>query len=94
MTRLGQRQGGSFTFTKGCWEVEFLVRELADLREMLVGMKRTVTGQGLEDKGGETGDREGGLKEQKGEGLLSPDNSLAEESGNGKKTTERSSNVY
>ena len=30
---------GSFTFTcKGCKRVEFLVRELVELREMLVGM--------------------------------------------------------
>ena len=64
--------GGSFTFT--CKRVEFLVRELAELREMLVGMKRTVTGHGLEQKGGETGDREVGLEEQeKGEGFLAPD---------------------
>ena len=66
VTQLGQRQGGgSFTFTcKGCKRGEFLVRELAELREMLVGMKRTVTGHGLEEKGGETGDREVGLEEQ------------------------------
>ena len=71
VTQLGQKQGGggSFTFTcKGCKRVEFLVRELAELREMLVGMKRTVTGHGLEEKEGETGDREVGLEEQeKGE---------------------------
>ena len=76
VTQLGQRQGGgSFTFTcKGCKRVEFLVRELAELRGMLVGMKRTVTGHGLEEKGGETGDREVGLEEQeKGEGFLAPD---------------------
>ena len=76
VTQLGQIQGGgSFTFTcKGCKRVEFLVRELAELREMLVGMKRTVTGHGLEEKGGETGDREVGLEEQeKGEGFLAPD---------------------
>ena len=55
----------SFTFTcKGRKRVEFLVRELAELREMLVGMKRTVTGHGLEEKGGETGDREVELEEQ------------------------------
>ena len=54
--------------------MEFLVRELAELREMLVGTKRTVTGHGLEEKGGETGDREAGLEEQeKGEGFLAPD---------------------
>ena len=67
--------GGSLTFTcKGCKRVEFLVRELAEFREMLVGMQRTVTGHGLEEKGGETGDREVGLEEQeKGEGFLAPD---------------------
>ena len=54
--------------------MEFLVRELPELREMLVGMKRTVTGHDLEEKGGETGDREVGLEEQeKGEGFLAPD---------------------
>ena len=75
VTQLGQRQGGSFTCTcKGCKRVEFLVRELAELREMFVGMKRTVTGHGLEEKGGETGDREVGLEEQeKGEGFLASD---------------------
>ena len=77
VTQLGQIQGGggSFTFTcKGCKRVEFLVRELAELREMLVGMKRTVTGHGLEEKGGETGDREVGMEEQeKGEIFLAPD---------------------
>ena len=47
VTQLGQIQGGgSFTFTcKGCKRVEFLVRELEELREMLVGMKRTVIQQ-------------------------------------------------
>ena len=47
---------------------------------MLVGLKRTVTGDGLEEKGGETVDREVGLeKQEKGEGFWAPDNSLAEE---------------
>ena len=71
---LGRDNGGSFTFTcKWCKRVEFLVRDLAELREILVGMKRTVTGHGLEEKGGETGDREVGLEEQeKGEGFLAP----------------------
>ena len=37
-------------------------------------MRKTVTGHGLEEKGGETGDREVGLEEQeKGEGFLAPD---------------------
>ncbi len=61
-------------------EVEFLVRQLAELREMLVGMKRTVTGQGLEAKGGETGDRVVVLEDQeKGEGFWASDSSLTEE---------------
>ena len=65
--------------------MKFLVRELAELREMLVGTKRTVTGHGLEEKGGEIGDREVGLEEQeKCEGFLAPDNSMAEENWNGK----------
>ena len=41
-----------------------LVRELVELREMLVGMTRTVTGQGLEEEGGKTGDRVVGLVDQ------------------------------
>ena len=49
----------------GRW-ISYLVRELAELREMLVGIKRTVTGHGLEEKGGETGDREVGLEEHTG----------------------------
>ena len=78
--------GCRFTFTcKGCREVEFSVRELTERREVLVGMKKTVTGQGLEQKGRETGDRVVGLEEQeKGEGMLAPENSLAEENQNGK----------
>ena len=52
---------------------------------MLVGMKRTVTGHGLENKVGETGDREVGLEgQEKGEGFFAPENSLAEENWNGK----------
>ena len=74
-TAWAETRGDSFTFTcKGCKRVEFLVREIAELKEMLVGMKRTVTGHGLEENGGETGDREVGLEEQeKGEGFLAPD---------------------
>ena len=74
-TAWAETREGSFTFTcKGCKRVEFLVRELAELREMLAGMKRAVTGHGLEGKEGETGDREVGLEEQeKGEGFLAPD---------------------
>ena len=62
---------GEININKTCKRVEFLVREPAELREML---KRTVTGHGLEEKGGETGDREVGLEEQeKGEEFLAPD---------------------
>ena len=75
--------------------MEFLVRELAELSEMLVGMKMTVTGHGLEEKGGETGDREVGLEgleeQEKGVALLAPDNSLAEENWKGKEYAGRSS---
>ena len=74
-TAWAETREGSFTFTcKGCKRVEFLVRELAELREMLVSLKRAVTGHGLEGKEGEAGDREVGLEEQeKGEGFLAPD---------------------
>ena len=41
----------------GCREVAFLVKEVADLRQMVEFMKDTVTGQGVEDKGEETGSR-------------------------------------
>ena len=52
-TAWAETREDSFTFTcKGCKRVEFLFKELAELREMLVGMKKTVTGHGLEEKGG------------------------------------------
>ena len=67
-TSWAETREGSFTFTcKGCKRVEFLVRELAELREMLVGMKRAVTGHGLEGKEGEAGDREVGLEDKAAE---------------------------
>ena len=67
-TAWAETREGSFTFTcKGCKRVEFLVRELAVLREMLVGMKRAVTGHGLEGKEGEAGDREVGLEDKAAE---------------------------
>ena len=37
---------------------DFGYREVGELRQMLNFMKRTVTGQGLENEGEETGDRE------------------------------------
>ena len=37
--------------------------EVEDLRKMVESLKRMVTGQGLEETSGETGDREATLKE-------------------------------
>ena len=55
---------GSTVFTcKGCTEVARLVGEVEDLRKMVESLKRMVTGQGLEETSGETGDREAKLKE-------------------------------
>ena len=61
---------------KGCREVTRLVGEVEDLRQMMEGMKRIVTGLGLEEKGEETGDRmvEQGEAE-KCEEVITPDNS-------------------
>ena len=38
-------------------------------------MKRMVTGLGLEEKGGQAGDRVARREEEKGEGVLTPDRS-------------------
>ena len=40
-----------------------LVGEVEDLRKMMESLKRMVTGQGLEEKRGETGDQEASLEE-------------------------------
>ena len=48
---------------KGCTEVARLVGEVEDLRKMVESLKRMVTGQGMEETSGETGDREATLKE-------------------------------
>ena len=48
---------------KGCTEVARLVGEVEDLRKMMESLKRMVTGQGLEEKRGETGDQEATLEE-------------------------------
>ena len=48
---------------KGCREVARFVGEVATLRYIMKIMKRIVTGQGVEEKGGESGDREAGLEE-------------------------------
>ena len=48
---------------KGCTEVARLVGEVEDLWKMMESLKRMVTGQGLEEKRGETGDQEATLEE-------------------------------
>ena len=48
---------------KGCTEVARLVGEVEDLRKMMESLKRMVTGQGLEETRGETGDQEASLEE-------------------------------
>ena len=40
-----------------------LVGKVEDLRKMMESLKRMVTGQGLEEKRGETGDQEASLEE-------------------------------
>ena len=42
-----------------------LVGEVEDLRKMMESLKRMVTGQGLEEKRGETGDQEASLEEKR-----------------------------
>ena len=65
---------------KGYREVECLVREVTGLRQMLECTRKTITGQGLEEKRGETGNRMAGFEEaeenEKSEGLkrvMTPD---------------------
>ena len=48
---------------EGCTEVARLVGEVEDLRKMMESLKRMVTGQGLEEKRGETWDQEATLEE-------------------------------
>ena len=48
---------------RGCREVARLVGEVEDLRKMIGSLKMMVTGQGVEGKGGDTGDRVAGLEE-------------------------------
>ena len=64
---------------KGCMKVARLVQEVEDLRQIMETMKRMVTGLGLEEKGGQTGDRVARREEEqeKGEGVLTPDRNEA-----------------
>ena len=72
-----------------------LVGELRDLRQMLDSMKRMITGQGLEEESGETGDqvarREETEEKEKREHVRTPGSILTEESRTGMETAERSS---
>ena len=57
------RKGSTVFKCKGCTEVARLVGEVEDLRKMMESLKRMVTGQGLEETIGETGDLEATLEE-------------------------------
>ena len=80
-------RAGTCVFTcKGCREAARLVGEVEELRQMMVSMKRIVTGLGLEDKGEETGDRMPELGEAETcEEVITPDNST-KGNRNGKET--------
>ena len=58
-----EMKGSTVFKCKGCTEVARLVGEVEDLRKMVESLKRMVTGQGLEETSGETGDREATVKE-------------------------------
>ena len=80
---------GACAFTcKGCRQVARLVGELRDLRQMMDSMKRMITGQGLEEESGETGDqvarREETEEKEKREPVMTPGSILTEESQKGK----------
>ena len=72
-----------------------LVGELRDLRQMLDSMERMITGQGMEEESGETGDqvarREETEEKEKREPVRTPGSILTEESRKGKETAERCS---
>ena len=87
---------GACAFTcKGCRQATRLIGELRDLRQMMDRMKRMITGQGLEEESGETGDqvvrREETEEKEKREPVMTPGSILTEESRKGKETAERSS---
>ena len=62
---------------------------------MMDNMKRMITGQGLEEENGETGDQVARREEtKKGEPVMTPGSILTEESRKGKETAERSVRRY
>ena len=74
---------GACAFTcKGCRQAARLVGELTYLRQILDSLKRMITGQGLEEESGETGDqvarREETEEKEKREPVMTPGNSLTE----------------
>ena len=79
-----EMKGSTVFKCKGCTEVARLVGEVEELRKMMESLKRMVTGQGLEESSGETGDREATLEEaeerEKCVGEKTRDNSSTEES--------------
>ena len=80
---------------KVCRQAARLVGELRDLRQMMDSLKRMITGQGLEEESGETGDqvarREETEEKEKCESMMTPRSNLTEQSRKGKETAERSS---
>ena len=91
-----EMRGGTCVFTcKGCREVARLVGEVEDIRQVLENMKRMITGHGLEEESGATGDQVAGREEteekEKCERVMTPGNILTEESRKGKETAERRS---
>ena len=87
---------GSCAFTcKGCRQAARFVGELRYLRQMMDSMNRMISGQGLEEESGETGDqvarREETEEKEKCEPVMTPSSILTEESRKGKETAERSS---
>ena len=87
---------GACAFTcKGCRQAAMLVGELRYLRQMMDSMKRMITGQGLVEESGDTGDqvarREETEEKEKREPVMKPGSILTEESRKGKETAERSS---
>ena len=79
---MGRDERGAGVFMcKGCTAVATLVGEVEDLRQMVESMKRVVTGQGLEEKTGETGVRLARLEEadekdkKKCKGVMAPGHS-------------------
>ena len=91
-----EMRGGTCVFTcKGCREVSRLVGEVEDIRHVLETTKRMITGQGLKEESGETGNQVAGREEteekEKCERVMPPGNILTKVSRKGKETAERSS---